>query len=192
MLKKDESVILSMNYAEYIVNVKCEGKILVKKLLTIIFFLLLFIIGTWAVCGGIIYTPPLEILVIAICFIGYFFARGYFNIEYEYIVASAMIEFDAIYGQRKRREIITVSLDKAERIAPYNNSNAQYIKNKAPEKVYDFCSSKNSKRRYFILFYDERNGKNTVIYFDAISKTLDVIKFFRSQIVEIDKDIYNM
>ena len=190
MLKRDENVSMSMNYAEYITSVKCEGKLLVKRIIVTLLFLLIFAIGTWAICGGIINAPPLELLVIAFCGIGYFFASGRLKIEYEYIVASAQVEFDAVYAQRKRKEIVTVSLDDAERIAPYNDAAESYIKSKKISKVYDFSSGKNSKRKYFMLI--NKKGEYTVIFFDAVSKTLDVLKFFRSAIVEIDKEIYEM
>lgn len=190
MLKQNENVSMSMNYAEYITSVKCEGALLIKRIAVTLLFLLLFSVGTWAICGGVINAPPLELLVIAICGIGYFFAFGRLKIEYEYIIASAKVEFDAIYAQRKRKEIITVSLDDAERIAPYNAASENYIKSKNISKIYDFSSSKNSKRKYFMLL--NQKGTNIVIFFDAVSKTLDVFKFFRSSIVEIDKEIYEM
>ncbi len=190
MLKRDENVAMSMNYAEYICKVKTEGLLLVKKILVIVLFLSLFIVGTWAICGGIIYTPPLELIVIGVCGVGYFFASSRLKIEYEYIIASAQVEFDVIYGARKRKELFTVSLNDVERIAPYNNDTAKYIENKNVGKVYDFCSSKKSKRRYFMLV--KKDNTSFVIYFDAVARTLDVLKFFRASIVEIDKEIYDM
>lgn len=190
MLKRDETMSMSMNYAEYIVNVRAEGTLLLKKILTAVAFIVLFILGTVAVCGGIVNTPPLELLVIAFCGIGYFFVSGCFRIEYEYIVASAQVEFDAIYAQRRRKEKLTVSLDDVQRIAPYNDETAKYIAAQNVARTYDFCSSKASKRRYFMLV--KKDGASFVIYFDAIAKTLDVMRFFRSSIVEIDKTIYEM
>jgi len=190
VLKRDENVSMSMNYAEYIVNARVEGKLLVRRILIALIFLALLAAGTWAVCGGIVYMPPIELLVIGICGVGFYFTNESTRLEYEYIVASAKVEFDTIYGQRRRKEIITVSLDDIERIAPFNSETSAYIKSKKIEKSYDFCSSLKSKRRYFM--FGKIEGCNTVIYFDAVSKTLDVLRFFRSNIVEIDKDIYNM
>lgn len=189
-MKRDENEALSMNYAEYTCAVKCEGKLLLKRIILILFFLALFVVGTAAVCGWIIYAPTLELIVIGVCGVGYFFASSRLKIEYEYIIASAQVEFDAIYGARTRKEIFTISLDEVERIAPYNSDTAKYIESKNVSKSYDFCSSKKSKRRYFMLVRKDRS--NFVIYFDAVARTLDVLKFFRSAIVEIDKEIYDM
>ena len=189
-MKRDENEAMSMNYAEYACNVRCEGKLLLKRILLIIFFLALFVVGTAAVCGWIIYAPTLELIVIGVCGVGYFFASSRLKIEYEYIIASAQVEFDVIYGARTRKEIFTISLDDVERIAPYNADNAKYIDSKKVSKVYDFCSAKKSKRRYFMLVRKDRT--NFVIYFDAVSRTLDVLRFFRASIVEIDKEIYDM
>ena len=190
MLKQNENVSLSMNYAEYITAVKTEGALLTKKLIAIVAFLALFAAGTWAMCGGIVNMPPCELLVIGVCGIGYFIVSSNLNVEYEYIVASAQVEFDAVYSHKKRKEILTVSLDNVERIAPANKENMSYITSKSFAKTYDFCSSKKSKRRYFMIV--KKGTENTLIYFDAIAKTLDVLKFFRSNIVEIDKEIYDM
>ncbi len=181
---------MSMNYAEYACNVRCEGKLLLKRILLIVFFLALFVVGTAAVCGWIIYAPTLELIVIGVCGVGYFFASSRLKLEYEYIIASAQVEFDVIYGARTRKELFTISLDDVERIAPYTPDNAKYIDSKNVSKVYDFCSSKKSKRRYFMLVRKDRT--NFVVYFDAVSRTLDVLKFFRASIVEIDKEIYEM
>lgn len=191
-MKRDENVSMSMNYAEYAYGVKCEGKLLVKRILVSIFFIALFVVGTSFVCGWIsnFNAPPLELVVIGVCGVGYFFASSRLKLEYEYIIASAQVEFDVIYGARTRKELITVSLDDVERIAAYNAETAKYIESKKISKVYDYCSSKKSKRRYFMLV---KNGKdNFVIYFDAVAHTLDVLKFFRASIVEIDKEIYDM
>lgn len=187
MLKRDENVSMSMNYAEYVVTKKAEGALLVKRIITCLVFFLLFVVLSYIVFQG---TPVLEILVIAVCGIGWFFTYSSLKIENEYVVASAKVEFNRITGQRKRKEIITVSLDDVERIAPYNDETAAYIKEKNVSKVYDFCSSKKSKRRYFMMH--KKDGIYQVIYFDAVSKTLDVLKFFRSSLVEIDKEIYDM
>lgn len=190
MLKQNESVSLSMNYGEYITEVKCEGKLLTRKLACIFVTLAVFLVGSWAVFGGVVNAPTLELLVLGFCGIGFFFASGSYKIEYEYIVASAQIEFDAVYRQRKRKELFTLSLDNVERIAPVNETTKSYISSHSSAKVYDFCSSKKSPRRYFLLY---RNGNDEkIVYFDAVSKTLDVLKFYRSGILEIDKTIYDM
>ncbi len=179
-----------MNYAEYTCNVRCEGKLLLKRILLVLVFLALFVVGTAAVCGWIIYAPTLELIVIGVCGVGYFFASSRLKLEYEYIIASAQVEFDVIYGARSRKELFTISLDDVERIAPCNSDTEKYIDSKKVSKVYDFCSSKKSKRRYFMLV--RKDGSNFVIYFDAVARTLDVLKFFRASIVEIDKEIYDM
>lgn len=190
MLKSSESVTMSMSYAEYVTAVKKEGKLLFKSIVLKLFTAVLFLIASWAVCGGVVYMPACEIIVIAFCAIFYFVASSKHKVEYEYIVASGQVEFDAIYNQRKRKEIITVTLSDAERIAPYNDTTKEYISSKKISTTYDFCSSKSSKRRYFILAKKDRNY--VLVYFDAISKTLDVMKFFKGALVEIDKEIYNM
>lgn len=190
MLKRDESLSIGMNYGEYITEAKCEGKLLVRKILCIAGVLLFVVVGSWALLGGLINAPPLELLVLGAAGIGFFFLSGCYKLEYEYIVASAQIEFDVIYRQRRRKELLTISMDEISRIAPLNSETERYIASQGVTKFYDFCSSKNSKRRYFLL----RNtaSEKTVVYFDAVAKTLDVMKFFRPGIVEIDKEIYSM
>lgn len=190
MLKSKESVTMSMNYAEYATSVKTEGKLLLKSVLLKIFTLILLIFCTWFICGGVVYMPPCEILVLGFCGIFYFFASSRLKLEYEYIVTSGQVEFDVIYNQRKRKEVITISLSDAERIAPYNEQTKLYLDSKDIVKTYNFSSSKSSKRRYFIL--TKVDGKYVLILFDAISKTLDVMKFYKGALVEIDKEIYNM
>ncbi len=189
MLKQDEALSMSMNYAEYLVSHKSK-KLVLKRIVVSVVFLAIFLVATYCVCGGIINTPPLELLVIGVCGVGYFFASSLLKIEYEYVVASAQVEFSVIYGQRKRKDLLLVSLNDVERIAPVNQTNKHYIENLGCDKIYDFSSGPDSKRKYFMLA--NCGGKKSVIYFDAISKTLDVLKYFRSNIVEIDKDIYNM
>lgn len=190
MLKQNESVSLSMNYGEYITEVKCEGKLLVRKLACICGTLLVFLLGSWAIMGGIINAPTLELLVLGFCGIGFFALSGCYKIEYEYIVASAQIEFDAVYRQHRRKELFTLSLDKVKRIAPVNAETEKFIASRTSAKQYDFCSSKKSPRRYFLCYRDGVDEK--IVFFDAVSKTLDVLKFYRSSILEIDKEIYDM
>ena len=190
MLKRDESLSIGMNYGEYITEAKCEGKLLARKILCIVITALFVLVGSWALLGGVINAPPLELLVLGAAGIGFFFASGSYKLEYEYIVASAQIEFDVIRRRTRRKEILTVSMDDISRIAPVNAETERYIASQNVTKFYDFCSSKKSARRYFLLA--RIGSENTVVYFDAIAKTLDVMKFFRAAIVEIDKEIYAM
>lgn len=190
MLKQSESVSLSMNYGEYITEVKCEGKLLARKLACLFGTVLVFLVGSWVVMGGIINAPTLELLVLGVCGIGWFALSACYKIEYEYIVASAQIEFAAVYRQRRRKELFTLSLDKVERIAPVNRETEAFLASHSSAKRYDFCSSKKSPRRYFLYYRDGSDER--IIQFDAVSKTLDVLKFYRSSILEIDKEIYAM
>lgn len=192
MLKRDESLSIGMNYGEYITEAKCEGKLLVRKIVCIVGVLLFTLVGSWLILGGTgrFNAPPLEILVLGAAGIGYYFLSACYKLEYEYVVASAQIEFSIIYNRRRRRDVLTVSMDSISRIAPVNSDTERYIASQNVTKKYDFCSSAKSKRRYFLLM--QNGADRTVVYFDAIAKTLDVMRFYRPALVEIDKDIYEM
>ena len=192
MLKRDESLSIGMNYGEYITDAKCEGKLLVRKVLCIVGTLLFTLIGSWFILGGTgkFNAPPLEIIVLGAAGIGFYFISGCYKLEYEYIIASAQIEFTVIYNRRRRKEVLSLSMDNIDRIAPVNADTERYIESLHAGKFYDFSSSKKSKRRYFLSA--KIGSEKMVVYFDAVSKTLDVPKFFRPNIVEIDRDIYNM
>lgn len=101
-------------------------------------------------------------------------------LEYEYIIISATVEFHKIYGERYRKKMHEIKTADIEKVAPVSLHpevmDAEYA------EIYDFSDGKHGEDFFYILYNGEK-GKS-IIYINAIKKTLDVFKYYKSSAVE--------
>jgi len=94
---------------------------------------------------------------------------------------------DIVYGQRKRKELMSALVRDMKVIRPYDEQGKQDVA--ACEKVYD-CSisqKKPSPDVYYFIFDDE--GVSTGVIFEATNKTMQVMKFYNAAALTIKPDL---
>ena len=163
----------SVNYAEYTVEKKPEGKLLRTRILLIALYLafglgltcyFLFALKIWVV-GTIM--PFLTWLLWGLTW-------KYAQLEHRYEVKNAKFVVSNIYG-RKKVEVQVENLASEFKIfAPMTEDNKkQYEK---ADKIMDFRGNTQSPDSYYALL--EKDGTTTAIYFEATNKMLKVLKFY--------------
>lgn len=173
-ISEDEK--LHPNYAEYLI--KRGGSKSVASKVGIVLLALVIVIASFVFVLKWVAAAMLPIFVgtMALCW----FLWRYTEVEYEYIIISATVEFYKIYGERTRKKICEIKTSSIEKIAPA--SAHPEIKNAQYAESYDFSNGKNGDDLFFILYNGER-GKG-IIYINVIKKTLDVFKYYKSNVVE--------
>ncbi len=106
---------------------------------------------------------------------------AYGDMAYEYSVVSGEMSFAKIYGDRFRREMITVKLNKLEACKPYFPDDRSF-EHESFDAVYKAVSSMDAPHIYYAIFRDGRDNR-CIIYFEVIKKSLKMIKTYYPQTV---------
>lgn len=170
----------SINYAEYTVEQKAEGKFLKRKILWLtVYTLIVFIyvgimvkLSNYGVLVAILTVPfiPLTIMVLR-----HFTWNRYVKIEHKYEVVNAKLKITELYG--KKEEVAFENLiSEFSIIAPMDEEYRD--KWEKADKILDFRGSYKSPDSYFARL--ERDGKSLVVCFEAINKMVKVMKFYNS------------
>lgn len=167
----------SVNYSEYTVEQKAEGKNLRKRVLFITGYLVFglglsgfFLFGPvkiWPI-GSIL--PILTVILIGMTW-------RYAQLEHRYEVANAKFRVSEIYGRKRMETVFENLVSEFSIIAPMTDEYKDQWAN--ADKILDYRGSKNSPDSYFARL--EKDGKTTVVYFEAINKMLKVMKFYNSK-----------
>ncbi len=165
----------SANYAEYVVAQKSEGTYRLKRILMVV----AYVVFTGAVFGTLCAVkifPVIALLPVLVWFVIWMTWR-YVSVEHEYVIASGMMTFTDIYGNRTRKKLFEKKIKDMERIAPMTDEYAAEYADAAVR--YDWRGSAKSPDSYFFTCKDE-NGKKTVVFFEATNKAIKIMHFYNS------------
>ena len=176
MRKISDEEKLRPNYAEYLVERK-DSKSLLKKAGIVLGALVLIVLEFVFLANFPWAMLPLLVGTMALCWFLWRFA----NLEYEYIIIQATVEFHRIYGERSRKKVHEIKTSDIEKVAPV--AEHPEVKDEQYAEVYDFSDGKNNHDTLFFILYNGEKGKS-IIYINAIKKTLDVFKYYKSTAVE--------
>ncbi len=171
------------NYVEYTVSRKIEGKarknmflcIALYTLIVIAYVCLLAYLGNFGVFAIILTFP----LIPAI----YMILRGqtwdrFVKCDYSYEILSAKITLSESHG-RKKTERFNDFVSSFEKIVPLTDENKALAED--ADTVIDFRSSASAEDVYMLV--QNKDGKKTVIYIEAVKKALDLFKYYNSKAI---------
>ncbi|MBE6540968.1 MAG: hypothetical protein E7672_00755 [Ruminococcaceae bacterium] len=167
----------SLNYAEYTVDKKAEGKNLHKRFLMIALYLLAIAAivvliavtqGGAALLGGILF-----VLVVALIFFTWRLVKE----ERKYEVANAKLKIQEINGSGKAKVVFENLVSEFALIAPMTDEYKE--KFEKADEFHDYRGNSKSKDSYFARL--EKDGKSTVVCFEATNKMLKVMTFYNKR-----------
>ncbi|MBR3995729.1 MAG: hypothetical protein IKI97_10675 [Clostridia bacterium] len=163
---------LRSNYAEYLVKHSGKKTTLIKA----------------AIIAGAVVAVALAILLVSAALVpvligvialGWYLWR-FTQLEYEYIIISATVEFYRIFGEDYRKKLLEIKTSDIEKVAPlYAHSE---VMNSEYSEIYDFSDGKHGEDCFYI-FYNGEKGRS-IIYINATKKTLDVFRYYKPSAVE--------
>ncbi len=162
--------------AEYIIKQKCKGKVLLKRSLLIISYIIMFILASIAVitlAAPLLYIP-FFLLIIAFTALTIFITWRFVCIEYELALFSGELSLSIIYGKNTRRRLTSLPAGSIYEVGEYDE--AAYIKTSrlSLQKNYIFVSSLDAPRIFYALF-DEGKDK-CILYFEADDRFTAALK----------------
>ncbi len=178
---KDESS-LGINYFEYNVEKKPDGKTRLQRIGIVIIDIVLAI--------GILAISPAGLVPIMFCGFGLLFAILTFflykrtQVEYEYEINSGELTMAKIYGGRSRKNLFSQKISAFEIIAPYTEDKLKEATRGTEAKIYNCTSSPDALDMYFGIFKDESGNKCAVIL-QAPKKAVSIFRFYNSSATQI-------
>ena len=171
---------------EYMVSQKLQGAKVLRKVGLILFYIL-FVVA-WFIFGFVSHMFPLLALCPVTLWIAVFFTWRYVQVDFEYSVTSGTVTFSSIYGNRSRRKLCEILLRDCVTIAPLNEKYDHLSDRFAPERIVNCLSGEGAEDGYFMLA--EKDGKKTVVYFEATEKFLKICRFYNASATTVAKVRY--
>ena len=169
--------------AEYTVERKATGKYLKYKIGCLALYAAIVLgylcttvaLSTYGVWVAVVIIPfvPLFIMLLR-----HYVWNRYVNVEYKYEIVSANIIFYEVYGKQRQNKIYERLISEFDLIAPLSDEFKDKYEN--AEIVRDFRGRSDSPDAYFMMAM-EKDGKKSVVYFEAAEKTLKALKYYNSQ-----------
>jgi Invasion protein B, involved in pathogenesis len=176
------------NFAEYTVSQKAEGKYLRMRILLLSGYIAFAAVYFWFFVLGPIKIPMLVALLPLFIWIIHFFTWRYADVEHEYTIASGTMTLSNVYGNRSRRTLFETKVKDMSVIAPWNEEAKAKLPN-GITKTIDMLSSQKSPDAYYAICNAE-GGQKVLILFDAIEKSLKVMKFYNATATTVTKTRY--
>jgi hypothetical protein len=169
------------NYAEFSVTRKPDKEIKTKRFL----FILLYaaVLGIFAYIFLVLtQMAPVMAIVLIIEYIVFLATWHLSKIEYTYIVEKGNLHIYKLVGRLKAKEIVNVKVSDNMGIAPADGEDYASMLDGA-EATIDCTISPKSEDRYFAVF--NINGKKTVIYFNAATNLLKMLRYYGGEDVVV-------
>ena len=164
----------SVNYAEYTVTQKAEGKNLRKRLLLLGLYLIVLAVIVVVINatngGAAVWVGVLFVLFVALVWFTWRLVKE----EKQYEVSNAHLRISAINGSGKASLLFENLVSEFALIAPLNDEYRDRFA--AAGQVLDFRGDTKSPDSYFALL--EKDGSTTAVCFEATNKMLKVMKFY--------------
>ncbi len=171
----------SINYAEYTVTQKSEGKYLRNKILILLLYAavtfaylgIMTVLSNYGVLVAIITLPFIPITIFIIHNV--IWSRTV-NVEHKTEVTNAKLRFTNVYGHKKEQMIFENLISEFSAIEPVEESNRE--KWEKADRTLDFRGTVKADDAYFGRL--EKNGQSLVVFFEATNKMVKAIKFYNS------------
>ena len=174
------------NIADYTVKKKVEGVYAQKRILYwIVFFatIIAFIAVFFALGLGLI-AVVLGAIIVLLAWIAKYFTWRYFDIQYSYAIENSEFFATEIYGEKADKLLIRIKMNQITRVAPYEGEWKEYADSRSYSSKLFIAESGKSPDLFF-LTYDNKEGGEGIVFFDACSKSLKAFKYYNSEIVTI-------
>jgi len=103
------------------------------------------------------------------------------NVEYEYVFCDGQIDFDVIYNGAKRKNLLKIDVENADKIAVFDDSEITSVGQ--IDTVKKFVSGKEGTKPYAIII--KKDGKHMKVLFEPSKEMLEKIRMKAPRITKI-------
>ena len=168
---------MTENYFEYAVDQKAKGKNLALRWGLVLLYIL--VSAAYFVLFYVIRIPQLIALLPFLLVVLIFYTWRYVQVTNEYIIAVGEITFSRIYANRKRKQVLKLSIRELHSVLPDDGHMPEGM-----ARVYDFRSARHTPDSYYLIFTDSK-GKACIAYFEATNKALKLMQMYNPSAVVV-------
>ena len=165
------------NTYEFVVDEKAEGKAKLRRVIgrgVILLIITAYVVATCSI------HPVLAVLPVALLPLVLYFWKQ-FNVELEYSMTSGIMTFSRIYGGRRRKQVLQLTIKDMKEIAPVTADTQSKLDAMGVKKTYLFQSSVTAPDRYYAVF--DKDGDSCVVYFEATQRALQILHYYNHSTV---------
>lgn len=162
----------SVNYAEYTVEKKSEGKLKLIRICLISLYLFVGV-GLFAFFLAIKFWPAGTVMPF-LTWLLWGLTWKFAQLEHKYEVKNAKLVISNIYGRKKLAVQFESLASELKVIAPMSEGNRKQFEK--ADKILDFRGNSESPDAYYAIL--DKDGTTTAVYFEATNKMLKVLKFY--------------
>jgi hypothetical protein len=140
-------------------------------------FSLAYVLAFVATMPQLIAMLPFLLSIIVLC------TWRYVNVTFEYIIAVGEITFSRIFGNKKRKDILCLSVRELVEVSPDMGEKLTGF-----DKVYDFRSECGAPDSYILIYKDEKEQR-CLVYFEATKKALKLLQLYNPGAVKFGKTL---
>ena len=160
------------NTYEFVVDEKSEGDARLRRIFGR--GIIVLIVATYVIIALSIFAA-LAILPVALLPIVLYFWKQ-FNVELEYSMTSGIMTFTRIYGSRRRKQVLELSIKDMREIAPVTTDSQARLESLGVQKIYRFQSSSTAPDMYYAVF--EQDDKTCAVCFEATNRALQILHYY--------------
>lgn len=160
------------NTYEFVVEEKAEGKAKAKRVFgrgAILLIITAYVVATCSI------HPALAVLPVALLPLVLYFWKQ-FNVELEYSMTSGIMTFSRIYGGRRRKQVLQLTIKDMKEIAPVTADTQARLEAMGIKRIYTFQSSSTAPDMYYAVF--EKDDAPCAVCFEATAKTLHILHYY--------------
>lgn len=169
MAAKHESDTLNAGYCEYLTRVNASSKVILARILIIVFTVALLAAMLVITLKTI---PVVSFMLGALIVFMAWFVFQFTKIEYEYTVATGEFTLSKIYGARMRKDVLEFKTADITKIVPESKLAALNADN-----VLYTC--RKNEMNMICLVYSTKDSEKNVLVISAPDKTISCLKFYR-------------
>jgi hypothetical protein len=167
---------MSENFCEYIIRQKSEGAALVKKILLISAYVLIFAIpfSLALLDSSAAWFIPTILISAAADAVFIFITWRFLSLEFEFIIDVEDITVSKIWGGRIRKKIFSVPIEKISEIGLYDDAAYEEICKMSIQENHVCVSSLSAPVMYYAIYSVEKD--QSIFYFEATEEAIALLK----------------
>ena len=158
----------NLNYAEFGVSKKAEGKNKLQRILLVIAYVLFAIL--YATIFISVSIPQVIAILPIFVWMFIFFTWKHVKFDYEYKIEQGEMIFLKAYTPKKKKELFRFKVRDAKKIVPIKDFSK---KDMLTGRIYDFRGSSKSPASYMAVVAVD--GKDACVYFEATIQTVKLL-----------------
>lgn len=167
---------MSESFCEYVIKQRCEGAALVRKILLISAYVLIFAVpfSIALLDSSAEWFVPTILISAAVDALFIFITRRFISLEYEFVIDAEDITVSKIWGGRIRRRVFSMPVEKLTEIGPYDDAAYEAISRISLQENAVCVSSMSAPVMYYALYTSDKD--QGILYFEATDEAIALLK----------------